>query len=161
MRMGLMADITFQVERVTDVLDEIKPLLVEHWEEIALYKDQFPLNPDYEKYKVLDAAGVAHVVTARADGALIGYYISFIMPHLHYQDCIIAMNDILFIKKEYRHGRVGMKIISFAEQELIKRGVHRMIIHVKTQHDFSPLLVHMGFNETERNWEKLLTRRAE
>lgn len=148
----------FQVERVTDVLDEIKPLLEEHWREIALYRDRFPLNPDYEKYKTLDAAGMAHVVTARDQGRLIGYCISFIMPHLHYQDCIIAMNDILFITKEYRHGRTGMKLISFAEQDLARRGVHRFIIHVKRSHDFGPMLERMDFTETERNWEKLIGR---
>jgi len=153
--------IKFQTERVTDVLDEIKPLLEAHWREIAPYQDQFPLRPDYEKYKMLDAAGMAHVVTARSDGELIGYSISFVMPHLHYQDCIIAMNDILFLKNEYRRGTTGKKLIAFAEQDLQKRGVHRMIIHVKTQHDFSPLLVRMGFTETERNFEKLLSRRVE
>jgi len=155
-----MTDIVYQVERVTDILDEIKPLLEAHWQEIALYKDQFPLNPDYNQYKLLDQAGVVHVVTARNDGDLIGYYISFIMPHLHYQDCIVAMNDVLFIKSEYRKGRAGMKMIAFAEQELKKLGVHRMMIHVNTQHDFSPLLTRMGFTETERNFEKLLNRRV-
>jgi GNAT superfamily N-acetyltransferase len=154
-------EIIYRVERVTDILEEVKPLLEAHWREIALYQDQFPLNPDYEKYKTLDAAGMAHVVTARANGSLIGYCISFVMPHLHYQDCIVAMNDILFIKKEYRHGRTGMKMIAFTEEELKKLGVHRMIIHVKAQHDFSPLLLHIGFAETERNFEKLLNGRAE
>jgi hypothetical protein len=156
-----MTETIFNVERVTDILGEVKPLLEAHWEEIAMYKDQFPLNPDYEKYKALDAAGVVHIVTARIDGVLIGYYISFIMPHLHYQDCIVAMNDILFLKSEYRHGRTGMKMIAFAEQELTKLGVHRMMMHVKTKHDFSPLLLRMGFTESERNFEKLLNRRAE
>lgn len=156
----MTSEITFQVERVTDILGEVKPLIEAHWEEIALYKDQFPLNPDYEKYKAMDAAGALHAVTARtADDELIGYYISFIMPHLHYQDCIIAMNDILFLREDYRHGRVGMKMIGFAEQELRKLGVHRMMMHVKVQHDFSPMLLRMGYTESERCFEKLLSGR--
>jgi GNAT superfamily N-acetyltransferase len=156
-----MTDITFQVERLTDILGEIQPLIEAHWQEIALYKDQFPLNPNYEKYRMLDAGGMIHTVTARKDGELAGYYISFVMPHLHYQDCLVALNDILFLKSDYRRGRVGMKMISFAEQELSKLGVHRMMIHVKTQHDFSPLLLGMGFVESEKTFEKLLIRRAE
>lgn len=153
--------VTFQVERVTDILDEVKPLLEAHWREIALYQDQFPLNPDYEKYLALDRAGVVHIVTARTAGELIGYYISFIMPHLHYRDCIVAMNDILFLKSEYRRGRTGMQMIAFAEEDLKRIGVNRMTIHVKTAHDFSPALLRMGFTEIERNFDKLLNRRAE
>ena len=152
-----MTDVAFQVERVTDILDEVKPLLEMHWREIALYQDQFPLNPDYEKYKSLDAAGVVHIVTARIGGELIGYYISFIMPHMHYRDCIVAMNDILFLKKEYRQGRTGMKLIAFAEQDLKRTGVKRIMMHVKTTHDFGQLLERMGFTNTERTFEKLLT----
>ena len=150
--------VCFSVERVSDVLEEIKPLLEAHWREIALYQDRFPLNPDYGKYEALDKAGMVHIVTARDAGTLIGYYISFVMPHLHYRDCIVAMNDILFLKPEYRRGRVGMKLIEFVEEDLRRIGVDRMIIHVKTQHDFSPLLVRLGFSETERNFEKLLSR---
>ena len=160
--------INFQVESVTAILEEVKPLLEEHWREIALYQDQFPLNPNYEKYKALDSMGMVHVVTARvgvmghgssSKGELIGYYISFVMPHLHYQDCIIAINDILFLKKEHRHSRAGYGLIRFAEQELKKIGVHRMIMHIKLDHDISPLLKRMGFTATEWNFEKLLNRR--
>lgn len=152
--------VTYQVERYPDVIEEIKPLLHDHWEEIAGYKDQFPLNPDYEKYAKLDEMGMCHIVTARDEGIMIGYFVSFVMPHLHYQDCLYAMNDIVFVAKEHRHGSVGAKLIRFAEVELAKMGAHRMCLHVKVSNDFGPLLERMGFACTEKNYEKLLNRRC-
>ena len=150
----------FQIERVADILEEIKPLLESHWREIALYQEQFPLNPDYDKYLSLDAVGMVHVATARNDGELIGYCICFVMPHLHYQDCIVAMNDILFLKAEHRRGRIGWNLITYAMQDLQRLGVNRMTFHVKSSHDFSPLLLRMGFNEIERNFDILLNGRV-
>ena len=156
-----MIDIAFKVERLTDIIDELKPLLEQHWQEIAGYKDQFPLNPDYDKYRAMDSAGLVHAVTVREDGALIGYYISFVLRHLHYQDCLVAMNDILFIRKDRRHGMTGSRMIRFAEKMLKEIGVNRMIMHVKVHHDFGRMLVKMGFTETEKNYEKLLNGRAQ
>lgn len=148
--------VTYQVERVAEVIEEIKPLLEAHWGEIALYRDRFPLRPDYGKYLHLDSVGMALVATVRAGGVLIGYAVYFIMPHLHYQDCRIAMNDILYIKPEHRRGRVGIRLLGFAEDRLRQAGVDRILQHVKTQHDFGRLLERIGYEETERTFEKLL-----
>ena len=148
--------VAYQVERFLSVMGEIKPLLEQHWQEIAVHKDRFPLNPDYEKYEIMDKMGILHIVTAREDGVLIGYFISFVMPHLHYRDCIFAMNDILFIAKKHRHGSLGTKLIYHAKEELKKIGAHRLCLHVKIDHDFGPLLERMGFECTEKNYEILL-----
>jgi GNAT superfamily N-acetyltransferase len=152
--------ITYQVEHFTNIYEEMKPLNAAHFEEIASFKDQFPLNPNYDQYLALDKAGVCHTVTCRNAGELIGYYISFVMPHMHYRDCIFAINDIVFIAKEYRGGSVGKRLIQFALNELTKMGVHRVCLHVKTSNDFGVLLERMGFSCTEKNYEKLLNRRV-
>ena len=40
----------YEAENLRDILEELKPLLKEHWEEVAWYKDKIKLKPDYEKY---------------------------------------------------------------------------------------------------------------
>ena len=148
--------ITFQVEIFSDLVPEMQELFKEHWEEIANYKDKFPLNPRYDQYRLLDNAKLLHTMTAREDGKIIGYCVFIVMPHMHYQDCLFAMNDVIFVSKKYRHGSVGTKLLMFAKEELTKLGVDRACLHVKVNHDFSPLLERLGFTKTEYNYEILL-----
>ena len=148
--------ITYQEEYLIDCLDEMKPLLEEHWEEIALYKDKVKLDPDYDKYLLLDSLGLLHVLTVRDDAVLVGYFISFIQPHMHYKECTTAVNDILFIHPSYRKGSIGYKLFKKAEQALIELGVDVMIISSKVKNDFKPLMDKLEFNRVEYMYSKYI-----
>jgi len=148
--------ITFQEEPLVDCLEEMKPLLSEHWDEIALHKDKIKLNPDYDKYLLLDSLGMLHVVTARDGDLLVGYFISFLQPHMHYKDHTFAMNDILYIHPEYRKGSAGYKLFKYAEKSLKEIGVHVLMIHAKVKNDFKPLMDKLGFNRVEYNYSKYI-----
>lgn len=147
--------IEYAVERATDLIDEIKPLLQEHYEEIARHKDKIKLNPNYDLYRIMDEQGLIHVVTVRDDGVLVGYFICMVMPNLHYQDCVMAVNDILFVGKSYRKGSLAMKMLKYAEKTLRERGVDKVLINMKLAHDFGVLLKRMGYIEIERVYEKM------
>jgi len=140
--------IEFQEEALIDILDELKPLLTEHWEEIALYKDKIKLSPDYERYLMADDVGVLHILTARDDEKLIGYFISFVQPHVHYMDNTFAINDVLFIHPSYRKGSVGYKLFKHAEKSLKAIGVDVIMIHAKVKRDFKPLMDKLGYDRT-------------
>jgi GNAT superfamily N-acetyltransferase len=148
--------ISYQVEAVTNLIEEIKPLLQSHYEEIARHKDKIKLNPDYDKYIELDRIGLVHVVTARDEGSLVGYFISFVISHLHYKDHIMSTNDILYISPSHRKGTTALKLIRFTESTLKSRGVTKILINMKLAHDFSSLLERMGYVEIERVYEKML-----
>jgi len=148
--------ITYQEEKLEACLEEMKPLLEEHWEEIALHKEYVKLNPDYDKYLLLDSLDLLHVLTARESGVLIGYFISFIQPHMHYKQCKVAANDILFVSKKYRKGSVGYKLFKKAEQSLKELGVDIIIIAAKVKNDFKPLMDKLGFERFEYNYSKYI-----
>ena len=80
-----MSNITFQKELFRDIKLEIQPLLVQHWEEVAMYKDKVPLAPDWARYQDMEDNGVLHVVTVRDSGTLVGYYVTMIVHGLHYR----------------------------------------------------------------------------
>ena len=147
--------ITYAVERATDIIEEIKPLLQEHYEEIARHQDKIKLNPNYDTYRSMDEAGLLHVITVRDDGVLVGYFICVVMPNLHYQDCLCAVNDILFVGKPYRKGLLAFKMLKYAEKTLRERGVDKVLINMKLAHDFGPLLERLGYVEIERVFEKM------
>lgn len=148
--------ITYQEEALADCLEEMKPLLESHWEEIAIHKEVVKLDPDYDKYLLLDNMGMLHVLTVRDEGVLIGYFISFIQPHMHYKSTIYAVNDILYLDKEYRKGLTGYKMFKRAEELLTEIGVDVIVIHSKVNKDFKSLMDKLGFNMVENTYSKFV-----
>ena len=117
--------ITSQVEPFPPFLKEVKPILPIHWEELALHKEKVPLDPQYNVYLERDAQGGVILVTAREDGKLIGYFVGFIAPGLHYQTCLTCTMDIFYVHPDHRGGGTGYHLFKSAEKELKRRGVQR------------------------------------
>ena len=159
-----MLMITFSdKESVSSLIQEIKPLLEEHYKEIARHQNIIKLNPDFGKYKWMEEKGMIHLVTVRDHPGklglyanLIGYFLCFLNQHIHYQDHQMAMNDIIYLSPEYRKGTTAKEMIEYTTQGLKKRGVTKLCINVKLEHDFGSLLKRMGFTPFETVYEKLL-----
>lgn len=136
-------------------VEEMKLLFPLHYEELCVVKD-FELNPDYAAYKRMCDAGMLRCITCRCDGELIGYIIFIIQPHLHYMSCKTAFEDIYFVKKEYRKGRIGIKLFQYAENVLKGIGVDRIVMHTKVHLDNSKLFEYLGYKMTDKIFTKLL-----
>lgn len=134
---------------------ELEKLFAEHYDELCVTKD-FPLQPDYEAYKRLSEAGMLRCINCRIDGEIIGYIIFVIQPHLHYMTCKTAFEDVYFIKKEYRKGRIGIKLFQYAESVLKGIGVNRIIMHTKIHLDNSRLFEYLGYKHTDKLYTKIL-----
>ena len=147
-----------QQEKMSDCIDEMIPLLQDHYSEIARNQDFVELDPNYDQYQLLDESDMLHVFTARDGGKLIGYVVTFLAPNLHYKTTNFGLIDILFLKKEYRGRMVGYKMIKSAEESLKTIGVQVLQIGMKLAHDFGPMLERMGYTEIERTFEKVLRR---
>lgn len=145
-----------QLESMTNVKKDIKPLLEEHWELVALNQGKIKLNPDYEEYARLDAAGVLKCFTARKDGALVGYFILMVSKSIHYSDHLFAVNDVIFVKPDSRAGATGYKLIKYAEDYCKDMGVSVLTLNTKVHLPFDKLMLHMGFDLIERIYSKYL-----
>ncbi len=148
--------VTFQEESFNDVIDDIKPLLENHWQEIALDKDKIALNPDYAQYENMYKAGVLKVFTARLDDELVGYFVVMLHKSPHYSDHILALNDIIYLKPEYRKTGVGKRLISFAEQILHQEGVSVLYINTKVHQPFDLLMESLNYTLAERVYSKYI-----
>jgi GNAT superfamily N-acetyltransferase len=136
-------------------VEELGELLPEHYDELCVAKD-FPLAPDYEAFSHLEKAGILYCITVRADGVLIGYAVFIVQPHLHYRTCLTAFEDVYFLKKEYRKGRVGIRLFQYAESVLKQFGVNRIVVGTKIHSDNSRLLEYLGYHQTDKLFTKLL-----
>ena len=148
--------VTFEVESFRERLPEFEYLLPQHYEELALNKDKVPLAPQWEIYFQFEDAGQLLFVTAREAGEIIGYFIGFVKPGLHYKTCLTCQMDIFYIRKDKRGGRLGIKLFQFVEKELKRRGVQRWFVGSKLHKDASSLFTYLGFDPVETYFTKWL-----
>jgi len=141
--------LTFQRERAHDLWDTIMPLLQEHKEEIAHYQDIL-LNPDQPAYEQAEDRGLLRCYVARLNGELVGYAIFFVKRNMHYRDSLQAVQDVLFVTKPHRHGRVGLKLIQYSEDQLKTEGVQVCYHHVKVSTPDTVALFHkLGYEDID------------
>jgi GNAT superfamily N-acetyltransferase len=144
--------LTAHVENLTERLEELKPLFPLHWEELALNNDKVPLDPQYHVYLERDARGGVIFVTLRDKGELVGYFVGFVAPGLHYQTCLTCHMDILYLRKDKRGGRGGMILLKAVQAELKRRGVQRWFVGTKAHMDIGRLFEAMGFTHVETTY---------
>ena len=143
------------VETVAQIKDDIQVLIKEHWEEIAHNKDVIPLDPNYDLYEKMEAAGRLIICAARLEGELIGYSLFFLTYPMHYQTTLVATNDLLFMRKAYRGSHYGVSLIRESEAKVLALGAKKVAWHIKPEHDFSPILKKMGYQLDEILYAKV------
>lgn len=146
----------FATEKLHEALEEIQPLMVNHHAEVALYKEQVPLAPDWNRYEQAERDQALLLHTARVDGKLVGYAGWLLHWMLHYKHTLAAMNDVLYLAPEHRRGLAGVRLIKYSEAQLKAAGVDRILWHVKTDHDWSPILHRLGYSTEEHILGKIL-----
>jgi len=75
---------------------------------------------------------------------------------LHYIDCVLATEDIYYLKPEYRKGRTAIKMFKFAEQYLKTLNVDMIKYGTKIHSDNTSLFEYMGYSFTEKVYTKML-----
>lgn len=149
--------VTFQREPFWPWLEEAQPLLARHFDEIAENKALHPrLDLDFTRYKMLDAAGKLHVLTARDDGKLVGYYIAQVDHNLHYRHVVAGTDDAHYLAPEYRKGRTGIRLFIAAEAMMREIGVMIGIARVKEAHNHGAILQRLGWRPFERVYCKIM-----
>lgn len=146
--------ITAQVEPFAPFLEEVKPILPRHYAELALDQDKIPLDPMYELYLQRDQAGQAMSVTVREDGKLIGYFVGFIAPGLHYRTCLTLTMDIFYVVPEHRGHNAGWLLFDEVEKECKRRGIQRMFVGTKLHKDASWLFEKRKYVEVEKYYSR-------
>jgi len=148
--------ITYQEELFGEMVEEMKPHLDQHYAETETYQDKVPLNPDYDAYQIMEDLGVLNVFTARDDGELIGYGITFMNMSPHSKEHLFATNDIIYVQKEYRHTEVAPELISGIENIMQQNDVSILTFHMKAHKPFESLLDSLGFDNIESVYSKYI-----
>lgn len=129
----------FARETPESVLDEIRPLAVDHYRELAAWRD-VPYDPDFEVY--LGNPNV-RLFTVRDSGVLIGYSVWFLCAERYSRNVVAAIEDAIYLDPEFRGRTIGYRFIQYCEDEL---GEEADIVyhHVNVSRDWSRVLEQMG-----------------
>lgn len=141
--------ITTHTENFEQNLDYLKPLLPIHYAELALNQDKVPLSPQFSKYIDAEHRGELIFITLRKSGQMVGYFIGFIAPGLHYSTCLTCHMDIFYVLPEHRGSRSGFQLFKYVEQQLKQRKVQRMFVGSKMHKDASWLFEKLGYMPVE------------
>lgn len=146
----------FNVEKMKDILPEMKPLIEAHWEEVCWNKGKVKLNPDYEKFFLLQDNNCLLLVTVRDKGKLIGYNINHLHYHLHFKDHIYAVNDSIYLEPKYRHSGIAKDMLEVTEQMLEQIGVSVVTLHMNPDNSYKSLADSCGYSPQELVYSKYI-----
>ena len=147
---------TAAVEEWDAVLPELMPHLPKHWHALALNKDKVPLDPQWNVYAAKQANGELMFMGLRQDGELVGYFIGFIAPGLHYKSCLTCVTDLFYVAPEARNCFGGLRLFRMVERELRRRGVQRWFMGSKNHADCTRLFAAIGAEPVETFYAKWL-----
>lgn len=148
-------DYTIQHEFLENVLDEIKPIHRAHWEETEGYRHGIALDPDYDYMVNAERTGRFMLFTVRTNKQLVGNCMMYLTQSTHTRKWI-AEEDTIFIDKEHRKGRIGIKLIQYVERVLATLGVTEIRVTVKTVNRVGDLLQALGYQHTANQLIKVL-----
>lgn len=149
--------ITYQQDTFQAILPEFKVLLKEHMAEMNYFQMHgAEFDPNYDMYMAANEDKKLRLITAKDDGALIGYIAFGIGKLSRYQNTIVAREDIYYVKPEYRHRGIATKLFYEAERVLERCNVDFMVATTKMYHDRSGLLEKSGYELFEKVFAKRL-----
>jgi len=141
---GSFSGVTFHVERMADVIEEIQPLHREHWVETEEYRWVVGLDVDYDQYVAAERQGRFVLFTCRDNGRMVGYLMMYLFQSAH-MSRRQANEDALFFTKSARVGLRALAFVRFALARLEAMGVEHVIFTSKLARDSGVLYRRLKF----------------
>lgn len=152
---GSYGDFMFFLERIEDIVDEIKPLHQAHWNETEEHRHSLPFNPGYQTFIRYERAGRYVLFTLRSEGGLLGNCAMYLDKSAHTQT-LIATEDTLYLLPEARKGGVAKRFVAYVENAMRLLRVSEINISVKTVNKAERFFRLLGYRHVENGLTKIL-----
>ena len=154
-----MAEYSFTVERFSQVRQEAAALFHEQYALMDCDRDAIPLDPDYDELDAACAMGRLLFITCRCEGAMVGYYLAVIRPHILSRHSLTSFQIGFYIVPAHRSGGKAVSMLALAIREVRSRGVQRMYGSANLEYQggrFGRLLELAGFRPIETAFSKIV-----
>jgi len=147
--------LSFAVEYIEDIAEEIKPLHRAHWNETEASRHGIELNPDYELFFKYERAGRFILFTLRKEERLLGQCSMYLSESAHTKT-LIATEDALYLCPEARKGRTAMRFVRYVEESLRQLGAREIEISVKMTNKAGKFFEFLGYRQVEVGLKKVM-----
>ena len=139
--------IEYGEEPVSSIYEIVDELAQVNFEESGLLQGKFLLNVNVDVYQ----QEFTRVFTLRDNDELVGYAVFLVGPHPHFADKVFAMNDVVYIKPDYRKGsRSFFEYIELSlDVDVINYSMNYMAPHLE-------FMGSMGYEPTEIMYHKVI-----
>lgn len=141
----------FALERLSDILSEVKELWKEHFAETEGYRHSLGYNPNEEAFLAFERANQFRLYTARDGRRLVGQ-IGFILYRSRHTQTMTASEDFFYVRPEARGQGVATGLIRFALQDLRDEGVPQATVTDKLDDDARRVFEKVGFKLVARQY---------
>lgn len=149
-------EFTYAVERIVEIVDEIKPLHRAHWDETEGHRAGLPFNPDYATFARYERAGRYVLFTMRDEqGTLVGNCAMYLTRSAHTQT-LMAREDTLYLVPQARRGRNAFRFVAYVERALHRLGAKEINITVKMVNEAGRFFRLLGYSHVEDGLTKIL-----
>jgi GNAT superfamily N-acetyltransferase len=149
--------VTFVLEKFDDVIEDLKPIVYEHWNEVGAGQGKVFLDPDYSFYKKASDSGKVVFYTARENGELVGYAVYFINSNPNARNTLWAVSAFVGVRPDMRKKGIGSGLLNLAERDLKNRGAVVMQTMTKVAHPaLSRLLEANGHTQEDVTYTKFI-----
>ena len=145
--------IAWKVEKLCDVWREMEALFPLHFAETGGREKE--IDVDWPRFFAMERDGIAHVVVARDDGRMMGYFVGIIAPNLHNRKLLTAVSDMYFLHPDYR-GYAGVRMFREIEKAWRQMGVEMATITCKVSREYGRIFEYLGWQLEERIYMKNL-----
>jgi hypothetical protein len=141
--------LTYQVEPWSQALPEMMGLFAAHWDECAADKDKIGLDLDLDQYAEMERQGKLHLITARKNGQLVGYYVWIVGTLRHYRTVLAGLGDLYWLRKDCRKWFGGIRLFLVSEKHLKSLGVKKLFSVSTSRGPVDRLFIRLGWMKTE------------
>lgn len=138
-------------ENTIEALQECFNMCKEHFYEVG---GTSKFDPDWATLESMLSLGMLSVVVARRDSVPVGYYMSMVSRDLLSPE-VVGRELAIYVGKQYRGGRLFLKLMEKVEQTLISRGVRKQYTTFIPGHN-DKLPLRLGFSPAEITYSKLI-----
>lgn len=143
----------YQKESLKDMWNDLMENAKSHWNETEGYRHDQPFNPDKERFFQYEEMGLYHSWSARDEGILAGNITMYVSQSMHTR-LLIASEDTMYIRPEYRGKRVYYNLFRMVEKEMEEMGVREILLTSKLTNSAGKLIERMGYTHVANQYSK-------
>ena len=154
-----VGQITFGIERFSNILAEVAPLHLLHYNETEVEYLDHPYNPNYDSYIAMEEDGRFVQFTCRIGLKVVGYLQYYIFRDQHTQQALQAREDAFFLHPLVRGQKIAPQFLAYAEDALRALGCHYVGMTSKAPvgaPDIGPFLESRGYKPVAVYYAKKL-----